>query len=97
MECSLDASAILCNGDLSTITVSAAGGAAPYTYTIEGMTAGTTGPTWPTDQTGDPTTVGPISQTTPTFDVEAGTYTVTVEDANGCCLLYTSPSPRDRG
>ena len=84
VECSLDASAILCNGDLSTITVSAAGGAAPYTYTIEGMTAGTTGPTWPTDQTGDPTTVGPISQTTPTFDVEAGTYTVTVEDANGC-------------
>ena len=28
----------------------------------------------------------------------AGTHTVTYEfsDGNGCCLLYTSPSPRDR-
>ena len=26
-----------------------------------------------------------------------GTYTVTINDASNCCLLYTSPSPRDRG
>ena len=26
----------------------------------------------------------------------AGTHTVIVTDENGCCLLYTSPSPRDR-
>ena len=31
-------------------------------------------------------------------DLAPGAYEVTVTDANGCtCLLYTSPSPRDRG
>ena len=34
--CSLDATDILCNGDLSTITVTPGGGTAPYTYILTG-------------------------------------------------------------
>ena len=36
VECSLAATDILCNGDLSTITVTANGGTAPYTYELSG-------------------------------------------------------------
>jgi hypothetical protein len=87
VECSLAATEILCNGDLSTITVTADGGAGVtegYTYILNGMTAGTT-----VDADGNlipPAVVGPFTMTHPnnTFQVEAGTYTVTTIDANGC-------------
>ena len=69
VECSLDSPIvglgghnILCEGETGTIEVTATGGTAPYTYSLDG---------------------GP-AQSDPNFEVLAGTYTVTVIDANGC-------------
>ena len=96
VTCSLDATDILCNGDLSTITVTPGGGAGAgvtgdYTYTLTGTTAGTT----IDPNTGDPISSGVVGPTVqvgvPTFNnIEAGTYTVEVEDENGCtstCMI----------
>ncbi|MBL7771777.1 MAG: gliding motility-associated C-terminal domain-containing protein, partial [Chitinophagaceae bacterium] len=55
--------AILCNGNYSTISVSTTGGTAPYQYNINGG----------------------VFQTASTFPgVVAGTYTLSVKDANNC-------------
>ena len=69
--CSLGATPILCNGDLSTVTVTPGGGTGPYTYILTGTTA-----------LGSPVTLP--EQPSNEFMVEAGTYTVTTIDANGC-------------
>jgi hypothetical protein len=53
---------LLCNGNTTTLSVSASGGVTPYTYSLNGG----------------------AYQGASTFTVGAGTYTVTVRDANLC-------------
>lgn len=61
--------AVVCHGENNgIITITPAGGTAPYEYSIDG------GTTW-----------GPNN----VFNVAAGTYTVTIRDANGCITTQT--------
>lgn len=88
--CSLDSpqlgenTTVDCYDDTAVITVAAEGGTGTYMYTLTG-----------TDYNGDAVEIGPQSETT--FTVNAGNYTVTTADVNGCSttcdIEITQPDP----